>query len=297
MPRSRRSRDRAPALPPGTRTVLRAALAEDRYREDRTTSALLPRGVPVRARLTAQERGVLSGAAAAAEVARIAGLRVTRVAPDGRAVRPGTPVLEVEGDGRRVLGAERTMLNLLMHLSGVATATAEAVRAAGPSFPVRTTRKLTPGLRDLERAAVAHGGGALHRRDLASGVLVKSNHLVLVPVREAVARLRGRWGHRYRIEVEVHDLRGARAALAAGADELLLDNLTPARARRLVRAIRALPNGAEVPLELSGGITPRNLARYARTGASSASLGGLTHSARAVRFHLTVLGARAPAHR
>jgi len=291
MPRSPRSAPSRAGLPPGTRAVLLRALREDRFEADRTTRALLARPVPARARITAQGEGVLSGAQAAAATARLAGVSVRRVARDGSRVVRGSRVLELSGDARRILSAERTMLNLLMHLSGIATATAravEAVGAAGGRMEVRGTRKTLPGLRDLEKQAIVHGGGHPHRRDLATGLLVKNNHLVLLPVPEAVARLRRLPRPRPRIEVEVRRIAEARAAIRAGAEELLVDNRRPAAAARMVAAIRALPGGRHLPIELSGGITPENVARYAGSGADAVSLGSLTHSARALPFHLSL---------
>lgn len=284
----RRPRPARAGLPPGTLALLRRALAEDRWNRDVTTRALLPRAVPGRARVLAQARGVLSGLAAARAVARLGGLRSSSRLLDGSVVRPGTVVLELTGDLRRILAVERTLLNLLMHLSGVATATAAAVRAARnsrPGFRVRATRKTLPGLRDLEKAAVVHGGGEPHRRDLSDAVLVKTTHLRLVPLEVAVRRAlpdgRG--------QVEVRSLDQARRAVATGARRLLVDNQAPATVARLVRALRQMPGGSRVEVEVSGGVGPRNVAAYARAGADAASLGELTHSARALPFHLTVV--------
>jgi nicotinate-nucleotide pyrophosphorylase (carboxylating) len=285
MPSPRRSGFRGA----GTPDVLRLALEEDRFDSDLTTRSLFARAFPARAEVIAQAAGTLSGSRAAAEVARLAGLRVRRRTPDGRPVRKGSVILELRGDGRRILAAERTMLNLLMHLSGVATATraaVDAVQGAGGALRIRGTRKTLPGLRDLEKDAIVHGGGERHRRDLASGILVKNNHLEALPVAEAVRRLARLPQPRPVIEVEVRTLAQARAALAAGAEELLIDNLSPRQARQLVAAIRRLPEGRRIPIELSGGLTVGNVREYARTGADSASLGSLTHSAPALPFHL-----------
>lgn len=296
MPSRRPSRvtpaPRAGPVPAGTRALWRRALAEDRVAEDRTTRALLPGRRRVVARIAAQAEGVLSGAAEVAALLRGEGLRVRALRSDGDRVAPGSVVLELRGDARVILGVERTALNLLMHLSGVATATRAAVEAARGSLEVRGTRKTLPGLRRLEKRAIEHGGGKGHRLDLAEAVLVKNNHLALVPIPAAVAALRRRYGGRERIEVEVRTWAEAEQAIRAGADELLLDNVSPAQGRALIRALRATPGGRRIPIELSGGITPATIGRYRSIGAQSASLGSLTHSALALPFHLTVAAAR-----
>ncbi len=200
-------------------------------------------------------------------------------------------MLVVRGEARRVLGAERTILNVLMHASGVATATARAVRAARgarPRLEIWATRKTLPGLRDLEKSAVVHGGGRPHRRDLADAILVKSNHLAFVPVAEAVRRARRRGGRPRPIEVEVRDAATAIAAARAGADALLLDNRTPARARAIVRALVRAGLRHPLRIEVSGGITPASVGRYRRVGADVASLGSVTHSAAALPFRMRV---------
>ena len=242
--------------------------------------------------MTAQATGILSGLTLATAVAEEAGLSVRARAADGDPVRPGTLVLELTGPARAILAAERTVLNALMHLSGVASATARARRAVGPSGPeVWATRKTLPGFRDLEKAAVVHGGGHPHRRDLSDGILVKNNHVALVPlplaVRRAKARARGR-----AVQVEVRSLAEAVAAVDAGADALLIDNASPAMATRLIRGLASAGRRRGVRVELSGGITPANARNYRATGADSLSLGALTHSAAALPFHLAVVPVR-----
>jgi nicotinate-nucleotide pyrophosphorylase (carboxylating) len=271
------------------RTLARRALAEDRSGRDRTSRRLLASSVSARAEVVAQGTGVLSGGSAARAVAAIAGVRARSLVPDGAAVRSGTAVLQLDGPARQILAAERTILNLLMHASGVATATADAVRGTRGSHPpleVWATRKTLPGLRDLEKAAVVHGGGHPHRRDLADGILIKSNHLAFVRLEEAIRRVRARARPGEPVEVEVRTRAEALRAARAGAEALLVDNASPARAREIVRALEraGLRKGRWV--ELSGGITPERVARYRGSGANAVSLGSLTHSATAVPFHL-----------
>ena len=287
------SRLPADGLTPSAWRLLRAELIEDRAAEDPTTRGLLRGPRPGAAELVAQGRGILSGGRAAARLARSVGLTARVRVPDGGAVRPGTVVLRLEGDLRWILGIERTLLNAIMHLSGVATTTAAAVRAvrdAGGGVEVYATRKTLPGLRDLEKAAVVHGGGRPHRRDLSEALLVKGTHLELVPLSEAILRLRRLRGGRRPLEVEVRSLEEARAAIRAGADAILIDNAGAAGARRILAALEREGLRRKVWVELSGGITLRTVAGYARSGADAVSLGAITHSAPAVPFHLRLVG-------
>jgi nicotinate-nucleotide pyrophosphorylase (carboxylating) len=289
-----------PHLPSGTSVLLRRALDEDRWTHDVTTRALLPHHLSGRARVIAQAPGVLSGLDVAKALARIARLRYSTSLADGDNVHAGTVVLELSGDLRRILAVERTLLNLLMHLSGVATLTAKTVAAARrtrPGFRIRATRKTLPGLRDLEKAAVVHGGGEPHRRDLSDAVLIKSTHLDLVPLEVAIRRASAHQPLRQNLQVEVRSLAQARAAVAAGARRLLIDNQTPATVRRIVRVLRRSREGTSTEVEVSGGIRPETVAAYARTGADAASLGRLTHSAPALPFHLTLGPRRRPSAR
>ncbi|MCI4369069.1 MAG: carboxylating nicotinate-nucleotide diphosphorylase [Thermoplasmata archaeon] len=274
---------------------MRRSLREDRADRDVTSRALLPGPVPSEGRVIAQAEGVVSGLAPALEVARELGLSAKALCRDGQRVRPGIVVLRLRGDARRILAGERTILNFLMHLSGVASATAKAVRAAGP-LEVYATRKTLPGLRDLEKTAVVHGGGRPHRRDLSSSFLIKNNHLVLVPLAAAIERARARRRPGAPVEVEVRSSGQAIAAARSGADLLLIDNASPAKARSIVRALEASGLRRGRVVELSGGLTAENLRRYRRSGADRASLGSLTHSARALPFHLVLSRRPVPRH-
>jgi len=292
-----RSRRAGRRLPPEALARLVAELADDRYRADRTTQALLPRARRGTAVLRAEAPGVLSGVTAAAHVARAAGLAATPLRRDGDRLRSGTAVLRLTGDVRTILGVERTVLNVLMHLAGVATATDRAVRSvrsAGGTAAIFATRKTLPGLKDLEKAAVVHGGGHPHRRDLADGFLAKSRHLELVPLPEAVRRLRRAAGRSGRVQVEVRSAAEALEAVRAGADALLIDNAGPAGSRRIVAALERAGVRDRVWVELSGGIDPAGAGRYARCGADALSLGAITHSAPALPFHLRWTASHGP---
>jgi nicotinate-nucleotide pyrophosphorylase (carboxylating) len=271
------------------RRLVARALREDRVRSDRTTRAVVPPRIPVTARVTSQSHGILSGIAAAREIARQAGVHATSKKHDGDPIGPGTMVLVLEGDARAILGIERTLLNFLMHLSGVATSTALAVRAvgSGPKRPrIYATRKTLPGLRDFEKAAVVHGGGFPHRRDLSQSVLIKNNHLALVALPIALSRARRRG--RGPIEVEVRTARAAVIAARLGADRILIDNASPSEARAIIRRLESEGLRAGCWIELSGGITPATARRYRDVGADALSLGALTHSAPALPFHMRI---------
>jgi nicotinate-nucleotide pyrophosphorylase (carboxylating) len=273
----------------------RRAVEEDRYRADRTTRAVLPHAVAADGRVEAQAVGVLSGIHVARAVARVVGVRVVAASRDGARVRPGSVVLRLRGDARKILGAERTILNVLMHASGVATATDRAVRAARggvPRLEVWGTRKTTPGLRDLEKAAIVHGGGRPHRRDLSDAVLIKNNHLAFVPLVDAVRAARSHTPRHVPVEVEVASAAEAIGAVRAGASMILIDNANPARARSIVRALEEARLRSRVWVELSGSITPENVRSYRRVGANAASLGSITHSAAGLPFHLVLKPAR-----
>jgi nicotinate-nucleotide pyrophosphorylase (carboxylating) len=285
----RRLRSSTGTRDPHLRAIVARALQEDRVRSDRTTRAVIPHRVAVRARVTSQSKGVLSGIAVAREVARQAGVHATARRRDGDSIRPGTPVLELEGDARAILGIERTLLNFLMHLSGVASSTAKAVRAVGvgPGRPrIYATRKTLPGLRDLEKAAVVHGGGWPHRRDLSEAVLIKNNHLAVVTL--AVALDRARRGLGGPVQVEVRSAGAAVTAAQLGARRLLIDNASPTQARAIIRRLESQGLRTGRWIELSGGITPANAQRFRAAGADALSLGALTHSAPALPFHLSI---------
>ncbi len=282
---------RRPSARRGAERLARAALEEDRAGRDRTSRAVVPPTARAEARVLAEAAGVVSGLSEAVAAARAVGLEVRAIVRDGAPVRRGRTVLTVRGPARAILASERTILNLLMHASGVATETARAVRAVrrGSRAPVvLATRKTLPGLRDLEKKAVEHGGGLPHRRDLSDGILVKSNHLALVPLEAAVARARAAARRGERAEVEVRSVREALRAARAGATALLIDNAPPLRARAIVRALEGAGLRRRLWVELSGGLRPENLGRYRSVGADAVSLGALTHSAPALPFHLRV---------
>jgi nicotinate-nucleotide pyrophosphorylase (carboxylating) len=269
------------------RELVARALAEDVGGGDITSEAVVPEGAIARARLVQKEPGVVYGLDAAEEVFRQTGAgQFARLAPEGE-WREGVPaaVASVEGPARALLAAERTALNFLCHLSGIATLAARFARAAdGAGAEILDTRKTTPGLRTIEKAAVAAGGGANHRMGLHDAILIKENHVALAGGVGAAVR-RAREAHPEReIEVECRDAGEVAAALDAGADRLLLDNMDRNALRSAVgaRDAAARAHGPLATLEASGGITLDNVADVAATGVDFVSIGALTHSAPAL---------------
>jgi nicotinate-nucleotide pyrophosphorylase (carboxylating) len=258
------------------------ALAEDLGPEGDLTAELVPPGVTAHFALRARHNGVVAGRDCATEAFRRVDPALTVVwhVVDGTEVSSGDTVMEITGSLRPILTAERTALNFLGHLSGVATLTAQFVAAAhesNPSVQVLDTRKTTPGLRILEKAAVRSGGGTNHRAGLSDAVLVKDNHLAGTSVTGAVRRARALWPGRM-VEIECDTLEQVAEAARAGADAVLLDNMDPGD---VVEAIAVARVDATGPIlsEVSGGVTLATIGAYAAAGPDRISVGALTHSA------------------
>ena len=274
---------------PAVRRLIELALDEDLGRGDITSQVTLgSEGRAVVADMNAREPIVVFGIDVAAAVFFLVDPRIELEihAPDGTRVDRGALLITVRGAAHQVLAAERTALNFMQRLSGVATqAKRYADAVAGTKAKVVDTRKTTPGFRVLEKHAVAAGGCGNHRFDLGSGILIKDNHIAACgSVRAAVEAAKAKAPHPLRIEVEVTNLGELDEALAAGAEIVLLDNMTPAQVE--VAAARA--HGRHVLVEVSGGITLATIADYARAGADLISVGALTHSAPAVDIGLDV---------
>jgi nicotinate-nucleotide pyrophosphorylase (carboxylating) len=269
------------------------ALAEDVGSGDVTTQATVPAAARGRATITQKAPGVISGLDAAEAVFRRLDAQCTiERGPEGVWREAGAVVLRVEGSAQALLTGERTALNFLQRLSGIATRTAEVVRSvreAGGGATILDTRKTTPGLRGLEKAAVVAGGGTNHRTGLFDAILIKENHIALAGgVAEAVQRAKAARPD-LRVEVEVRDEAELDAALAAGAERVLLDNMTPEQVASAVARV-----GGRAAVEASGGVTPETVVVYATiNGLDFVSLGALTHSAPALDLSLA-LEARSP---
>jgi nicotinate-nucleotide pyrophosphorylase (carboxylating) len=272
-----------------TRDLVARALLEDLGPGDVTAEAVVPEDAQGRATITQKESGVVFGLDVAAEVFRQTGAGELESRAEEGEWRDDVPaaVANVAGPARALLAAERTALNFLCHLSGVATLTATFVgRVELTGAKVLDTRKTTPGLRTLEKAAVAAGGGTNHRMGLYDAILIKENHAAIAGgVGEAVRRARGARPE-LSVEVECRNLEEVGQGLEAGADRLLLDNMSPVELREAVAVARGSGDGPE--LEASGGIDLVNVREIAETGVDYVSVGALTHSAPALDLSMTL---------
>lgn len=268
--------------------IVRAALLEDLGQAgDLTSDAVIPAGAMMSAVLAARQPGVVAGL----DLARLAfGLVDPRITmevarPDGEATAKGDIIAAIHGPARGILTAERTALNVLCHLSGIASATASLVAAiAGHKARIVCTRKTTPGLRAIEKYAVRAGGGGNHRFSLGDAVLIKDNHIAIAGgIRAALERARARAGHMVKIEVEVDTLAQLEEAMSVGVDAVLLDNMGPEELREAVAIV-----GGRAITEASGRVTRETAAAIAATGVDLISAGWLTHSAPALDIGLDV---------
>jgi nicotinate-nucleotide pyrophosphorylase (carboxylating) len=266
--------------------LVRAALLEDLGRAgDLTSDAIAPRDVTIRASLMARQNGVVAGLDLAAIAFRLIDdrIEIDRRRQDGDRVAAGELIAEIRGPARGILTAERTALNFLCRLSGIASATASIVAAvSGHKARIVCTRKTTPGLRTIEKYAVRAGGGANHRFGLDDAVLIKDNHITIAGgVTNAIERARCGAGHLVKIEVEVDTFEQLREALAAGVDAVLLDNMTTEQLRHAVDLV-----AGRAVTEASGRVTPQSAPAIAATGIDLISIGWLTHSAPALDIGL-----------
>ncbi len=263
--------------------LIKSALEEDIGEGDVTTSLLFPEPFPAKASILSHEEGVIAGL----ELAKLTfwfldkGIKFIQEKKDGEIVRKEEEILQLTGDGRKILMGERTALNFLAKLSGIATLTHEFVKKTS-SYGVKIldTRKTTPGWRILEKYAVKMGGGENHRKGLYDGILIKDNHIALwegerkKAIREILQRIKERGG---RIEIEVKDPLEAELAAQEGADIIMLDNMEVEEIREAVRKIRAIRE--KIIIEASGGINLDKVEEIASTGVDWISIGELTHSA------------------
>ena len=262
---------------------LKSALAEDLGRGDITSEVLIPENLKAKADFLFKEEGVVCGLPQVQALFRLlAADEFQSIREEGQLVPAGTAVAKISGSARCLLAGERVALNLLQHLSGIATRTRRLAALLTPyKAKLTDTRKTTPLLRSLEKYAVRVGGGKNHRFGLDDAVLIKDNHLTLVDVKTAVARAREVIPHTMKIEVETENAREVLDALEAGADIIMLDNMPPGQMAQMVELI-----AGRAIVEASGGITAQTIVEVAQTGVDYISVGSLTHSVKAIDISL-----------
>jgi len=271
---------------------LKQLLAEDIGQGDVTSAAVVPAGLTVEAAVVAKEEGVAAGIEETVILAESLGLSVKAEVADGEKIRNGQIIMKISGNAQTILSAERTMLNLLSRMSGIATTTrrlTEKLRKANATAKIAATRKTAPGLLYFDKKAVLIGGGDPHRLRLDDMVLVKDNHVAIAgSVENAVKKAKQNASFSKKIEAEVTSVTDALKAAEAGADIVMFDNFSPKQIRKAVKALKKAGFFGKVLLEVSGGITEQNLLEYASTQVDIISMGALTHSVKALDISLEV---------
>ena len=272
---------------------LKSFIAEDVGHGDITSNAIITPTAIGEGRVVCKESAVIAGIEEAMLLLELANCTAKSLVEDGKLVKAGTPILVVKGPARALLSIERTLLNLVSHMSGVATATSDLVSIAektgGDKVRVACTRKTLPGLRYFEKRAVELGGGDTHRLRLDDAVLIKDNHLEFNDsIAYAIGIAKAKVSFTKKIEVEVTSPNQVVDAAQAGADIILLDNMTARDVAKSVIALKAEGFRDKVLVEASGGITRENLASYARTGVDVISVGAITHSAKAIDMSMEI---------
>jgi nicotinate-nucleotide pyrophosphorylase (carboxylating) len=271
---------------------LRQLLVEDVGQGDVTTTAVVTSGLTVEAAVVAKEDGVAAGIEEAVILAESLALKAEATIADGEALKKGEVIIRMSGDARTILSAERTILNLLSRMSGIATATrklVEQLEKVNATAKIAATRKTAPGLLYFDKKAVVVGGGDPHRLHLDDLVLIKDNHVkVAGNVENAVKKAKLNVSFTKKIEVEVSNGEDALAAASTGADIIMLDNLSPKQIRQTVEALKKAGFFGKILLEASGGINAQNLLEYAATQVDVLSMGELTHSTKALDMSLEI---------
>jgi nicotinate-nucleotide pyrophosphorylase (carboxylating) len=267
-------------------------LAEDIGSGDITSRALVGSGVKAAGIIVAKQPGILAGTSEAAAVFRELKVKTKILKPDGSKIRPNTALMRLEGPARGILAGERVALNLLMRMSGIATATKELIdkaKRANPKVVISATRKTAPLLTHFDKRAVVVAGGKPHRYTLGEQVLIKDNHLKLVGSIEEALR-RAKKSEKGKIEIEVSKVEDAIRAASAGADIVMLDNMNPTQIRRAIKVLEQKGLRGKIVLEASGGITPSNVGAFAATGVDVISTSYMTMRAPALDMSLEIRG-------
>jgi nicotinate-nucleotide pyrophosphorylase (carboxylating) len=271
---------------------LKQILAEDVGQGDVTSAAVVPAGLTVEAAVVAKEAGIAAGIEEIVILAESLGLSVKTEVADGEKIRNNQIIMKISGNSQIILSAERTMLNLLSRMSGIATATrrlAEKLRKTKSTAKIAATRKTAPGLGYFDKKAVLIGGGEPHRLRLDDMILIKDNHIAIAGnVEKAVKKAKQNTPSSKKIEVEVTSTADALKAAEASADIVMLDNFSPKQVREAVEALKKAGFFGKVLLEVSGGITAENLLEYASAPVDIVSMGALTHSVKALDISLEI---------
>ena len=271
---------------------LKQLLAEDIGLGDVTTAAVVPSGLTVGATIKAKEAGTAAGLEEATVLAESLGLKVTAEVADGAALRKGQIIMKLSGDAQTILSVERTLLNLISRMSGIATTTkklTEKLKKAQAKTRIAATRKTAPGLLYFDKKAVRAGGGDPHRLNLGDMILVKDNHIVVAgSIENAVKNAKQNASFSKKIEVEVARVKDALKAAKAGADIIMLDNFAPKQIKEAIDLLKKAGFFGKILLEASGEITTENLLEYAATQVDVISLGALTHSVKAFDVSLDI---------
>ncbi|MEM1585888.1 MAG: carboxylating nicotinate-nucleotide diphosphorylase [Candidatus Bathyarchaeia archaeon] len=275
------------------REKIKDFLEEDIGLGDITTEAIVPIGIRVRAQIIVKEPAVVAGLNEAKMIFEIVGVKLLPNVRDGDEVQPGTPIAVVEGDGRGVLLAERTVLNLLSRMSGIATETRnliKKVKEAGLNVRIAATRKTAPGLRYFDKRAVMIGGGDPHRFRLDDQILIKDNHIAIAgSLEEVLRRAITSASFSKKIEVETKSADDAVKAAKLGADIIMLDNMSVEEVWKVINALKELGLRDKVLIEVSGEITGHNILEYAKAGPDIISVGAITHSVKSIDMSLEII--------
>lgn len=275
------------------RDILKQMVYEDIGFEDITTNALIPKDVEVEGVIIARENGIVAGIDAVSNLFDEFKVKKSVKKYDGYLIKTNDIVMEIKGNAQTILSLERTVLNFIMRMSGIATLTfntLERIREVNENIILACTRKTTPGLQLFEKNAVKIGGGDTHRFRLDDCVLIKDNHIAIVgSVEEAVVMAKNNVSFTKKIEIEVENEKDAIDAAKAGADIIMFDNMDPDEIENIISTLEANDLKNNVLIEISGGITPENIVEYAKTSADIISTGYITHSARSLDMSLEII--------
>lgn len=267
-------------------------LAEDLGQGDITTGLINSPGTMAKAEIVAKDSGIAAGIKEAEILMKSLGLKVETLVQDGEKIRPGRRLIKLLGDAGTILSVERTVLNILSRMSGIATTTRnliEKLQKAKLKVTVASTRKTAPGLMYFDKKAVLIGGGDTHRLHLDDMILIKDNHITLAgSIDKAISKARQKASFSKKIEIEVANAEDALKAAKGGADIIMLDNFSPDQARKACALLRKAEGQKRILIEASGGITAESVMRYASTGVDVVSLGEITESAKALNISLEI---------